>query len=66
MRYQTKDTDARIATECRMQVADFYYEDGAIVTLHHKGDHWVAIGLQWQAAEAIRAYVAKAGPLHYD
>jgi site-specific recombinase XerD len=54
-------TGARIGTGCRVQVSDFHHdEDGATVTLHHKGDHRVVIGLHWQAAEAIRAYIQKA------
>jgi site-specific recombinase XerD len=61
-------TGARVATGCRVLVSDFHQdEDGATITLNHKGDHRVTIGLHWRAAEAVRAYITQAaltaGPL---
>src|SRR2546430_17630680 len=42
-------TGARVATGCRVLVSDFHQdEDGATITLNHKGDHRVTIGLDWR------------------
>ena len=59
---------ARIGTACRLRVKDFHQDgDEATITLHEKGDKHRRIGLQFAAAEAIAAYIAKAeltkGPL---
>lgn len=61
-------TGARLTTGCRVLVPDFHQdEDGATITLTHKGEHRMTIGLHWRAAEAIQAYLTQAaltaGPL---
>jgi len=61
-------TGARITTGCRLKVSDFHQEEeGATIRLTHKGNHRVSVGVNFRAAEAIGAYIAKAeltsGPL---
>jgi len=55
-------TGARLATGCRLKVADFHQEgDEATVRLHEKGDKRRTIGLHYQAAQAISEYLQRAG-----
>ena len=53
---------ARIATGCAPHMSDFH-QDGeeSTVRLHEKGDHRRTIGLHYDAAQAIREYIEKAG-----
>jgi len=55
-------TGIRLTTGCRMKVSDFH-QDGseATIKLHEKGDKRRAIGLHFNAAQAISEYVEKAG-----
>lgn len=53
---------ARLSTGCRLKVSDFYQDgDEATIRLHEKGDKRRTIGLHFAAAEAISAYIEKAG-----
>lgn len=61
-------TGIRLATGCRLKVADFHQEDhSATLKLHEKGDKRRTIGLHFNAAQAINEYLEKAeiesGPL---
>lgn len=53
---------ARLATGCRLQVADFHYDEhDPKIRLSEKGNRRRTIGLNHLAAEAIREYIEKAG-----
>jgi integrase/recombinase XerC len=53
---------ARLATGCRLKVADFHQDgDEATIRLHEKGDKRRTIGLHYQAAQAISEYIERAG-----
>lgn len=55
-------TGARIGTVCRLDVSDFH-DDGeeATIRLSEKGGKRRTIGIHFEAAQAIREYVLKAG-----
>jgi integrase/recombinase XerC len=55
-------TGARIGTVCRLDVSDFH-EDGeeATLRLSEKGGRRRTIGIHFEAAQAIREYLQKAG-----
>lgn len=55
-------TGARLNAGCRLQVSDFRQDDGgATIKFHEKGDRRRKVGLHFTAAEAIAAYIEKAG-----
>jgi site-specific recombinase XerD len=52
----------RLATGCRLRVQDFHQDgDEATLRLHEKGDKRRTIGLHFNAAQAIKEYIEKAG-----
>lgn len=55
-------TGARIATGCKLKVNDFQQDgDESTIRFHLKGDRVKTKGINYQAAEAIQDYIAKAG-----
>ena len=54
-------TGIRLTTGYRLKVPDFHQDGEATLKLHEKGDKRRAIGLRFNAAQAIGEYVEKAG-----
>ena len=53
---------ARLATGCRLKVADFHTDDdAATIKINEKGEKRRTIGLHWRAAQAIQEYIDSAG-----
>jgi integrase/recombinase XerC len=52
----------RLGTACRLRVQDFHQDgDESTLRLHEKGDKRRTIGLHFNAAQAIKEYIEKAG-----